>query len=82
MKSSNQKVSAIEPPGFSLDSEILVGLVTVPVLAGMLGVRALAKGLRDLGSLSEEIFRGDRLPILEFSEPSTAEPLSDTNYTD
>ena len=67
---------------FSLDAKILVGLATVPVLAGMVGVRALAEGLRELGSLSEEIFRGDRLPVLEFSNLPTAKPLSDTNDTD
>ncbi len=66
MESSNQ-ISTIEPSGFGLDPEILIGLAVLPVLAGMVGVRALAEGLRDLGSLSEEIFRGDRLPILEFS---------------
>ncbi|WP_073069867.1 hypothetical protein [Phormidesmis priestleyi] len=81
MESSDQKVSPIEPSSFGLDSEVLIGLVALPVLAGMVGVRALAEGLRELGSLSEEIFRGDRLPILEFNLP-TAERSSDTNYTD
>ncbi len=67
---------------FSIESKVLVGLTTLPVLAGMVGVRALSEGLRELGSLSEEIFRGDRLPILDFSTLPTANPLSDTNDTD
>lgn len=84
MKSSNQKASTtIEPSSFSptLNSEILVGLVTLPMLVGMVSVRAIAEGLRELGSLSEEIFRGDRLPLLEFSNLPTAK-RSDTSYTD
>ena len=84
MESANQKVSTIEPASLSStsDPKVLIGLVTLPVLIGMVGVRALAEGLRELGSLSEEIFRGDRLPLLEFSNSPTAKPPSDTSYTD
>ncbi|MCY7320509.1 MAG: hypothetical protein LH660_01570 [Phormidesmis sp. CAN_BIN36] len=83
MKSSNQKASTIEPSSFSptSDPKVLIGLITLPMLVGMVGVRAIAEGLRELGSLSEEIFRGDRLPLLEFSNLPTA-GRSDTSYTD
>jgi hypothetical protein len=56
-----------------IDPEILVGLAMVPMLMGMVGVRAIADGLQELGSLSEEIFRGDRLPVLDVSNSQTPE---------
>jgi hypothetical protein len=55
------------------DPEILVGLAMVPMLMGMVGVRAIADGLQELGALSEEIFRGDRLPVLDVSNSQTPE---------
>ncbi len=62
-----------------IDSEILVGLAVVPMLASMVGIRAIADGLQELGALSEEIFRGDRLPVLDFLDSQTAERFSNTN---
>lgn len=56
-----------------IDPEILVGLAVVPVLVSMVGVRAIVDGLQKLGSLSEEIFRGDQLPVLDFSTSQTPE---------
>lgn len=80
MESSDPKSSDPQTRLSSMiDPEILVGLAVVPVLVGMVGVRAIADGLRDLGSLSEEIFRGDRLPILDVSNSQLPERLSDTN---
>ncbi len=35
----------------------------------MLAFRSLTQSLIELGQASEEIFRGDRLPILNFPEP-------------
>jgi hypothetical protein len=46
-----------------------VSLATFPVLLGILAAHSLAENLRELGQASEEIFRGDRLPILNFPEP-------------
>ncbi len=82
MESSDPKSSPIDSQtrlNSVFDPEILVGLAVVPVLVGMVGVRAIVDGLQELGSLSEEIFRGDRLPILDFSTSQTPESLSDTN---
>lgn len=64
----------------------LLSAATVPLLAGLLAQRALAEGLRELGVLSEELFRGDRLPVLHFPESVPANPeasptLSDENST-
>ncbi|MCY7275413.1 MAG: hypothetical protein LH702_17165 [Phormidesmis sp. CAN_BIN44] len=80
MESSDQKSFPIESQtrlNSLIDPEILVGLAVVPVLMGMVGVRAIANGLQELGSLSEEIFRGDRLPVLDVSTSQTPESLSD-----
>lgn len=82
MESSDQKSFPIESQtrlNSLIDPEILVGLAVVPVLMGMVGVRAIANGLQELGSLSEEIFRGDRLPVLDVSTSQTPESLSDKN---
>lgn len=56
-------------------TEILVSLGTVPVLAILLGGRVLAALMQDLGEVSEELFRGDRLPILHI-------PMSDSKASD
>ncbi|MEM9003949.1 MAG: hypothetical protein AAGE59_10530 [Cyanobacteria bacterium P01_F01_bin.86] len=39
-------------------------MMTGPFLLGLVGVRAIAAGLTQLGLASEEVFRGERLPIL------------------
>ncbi|MEM1426188.1 MAG: hypothetical protein AAGF75_06510 [Cyanobacteria bacterium P01_H01_bin.130] len=44
-----------------------IGLVSLPVLIGLAGGRQAANGLNELGTWSEEVFRGDRLPLLPLS---------------
>lgn len=56
---------------FKLDPEVLLGLTALPVLVGITGASAIAASIHELGRMSEEIFRGDQLPILEFSDPAT-----------
>ena len=56
--SSNTSNSPISP-------ETLLGLATAPFLVGFLASRSLTQTLTDLGVASEEIFRGDRLPLLQ-----------------
>jgi 3-oxoacyl-ACP reductase-like protein len=51
-----------------LDPEIVLGVATAPVLVAIVGGLAIAKTIQELGEMSEELFRGDRLPILEFSD--------------
>ncbi|MDY6784620.1 MAG: hypothetical protein SW833_19095 [Cyanobacteriota bacterium] len=48
--------------------EILLSLATIPVLFGMVAMRSLGIRLQDISQASEEIFRGDRLPLLHFHE--------------
>ncbi len=50
---------------------VWVGLGTAPILMGLLGARAIAAAMQELGTASEEIFRGDRLPILKITPPES-----------
>ncbi len=48
-----------------------LSLSTAPLLLGILSEKALAQWLQTAGEASEEILRGDRLPILPFPHSST-----------
>jgi hypothetical protein len=52
---------------FKVPVDVLVSITTTPLLLSLLGGRVLTEILQDLGKASEEIFRGDRLPILNLS---------------
>ncbi|NEO26222.1 MAG: hypothetical protein F6K03_04830 [Kamptonema sp. SIO4C4] len=54
-----------------LPPEIWLSLLTPPVLGGICAIATVTQGLRDLGEVSEEVFRGDRLPLLPFPTPSS-----------
>ena len=62
-------------PSWKISSDIVLSLATGPVLLGLLGNKAINELLLEVGLSSEEIFRGDRLPMLNFpqnpSESST-----------
>jgi hypothetical protein len=53
-----------------LPTEILLSLSTVPLLIVLIGSRALATMVQEMGKTSEEVFRGDRLPVLKISPAS------------
>ncbi len=59
---------------FLMEAALGVGAGTL--LIGLAAGRSLAKMLQDVGSLSEELFRGDRLPILHVQSPNR-EQVSD-----
>lgn len=42
----------------------LLSSLTPPLLCGLIGCDALLVGLVQVGQASEEVFRGDRLPLL------------------
>jgi hypothetical protein len=52
-----------------LPASLWLSLATTPFLLGIVAVRSLTQSLIELGQASEEVFRGDRLPILNFPEP-------------
>lgn len=46
-----------------------ISLGAAPLLIALLGARAIATAMQEMGTASEEIFRGDRLPILKITPP-------------
>ncbi|MBF2025878.1 MAG: hypothetical protein IGS48_03810 [Oscillatoriales cyanobacterium C42_A2020_001] len=76
-------LSAQSQPQKQLDLlpiEILIGLTTAPLVAVLVGSKALAQAVNELGQLSEEVFRGDRLPLLKF--PTNSPPTLHTPEAD
>lgn len=69
------------PPSASfhlpISPEVLLSLATAPLLFGILATRALANVFQEAGQISEELFRGDRLPILNIPVASSSEEKHD-----
>ena len=57
-------------PQLSIAPEWLVGLATIPCLGGLVFARTAQNWLIQLGVASEEVFRGQRLPVLNVSMTS------------
>lgn len=56
-------------------TSLYLSLTTLPYLLGTLALKSLEAGLAALGEASEEVFRGDRLPLLDFPDlPEGGEP--------
>lgn len=53
--------------------EILLSLATGPFLLGLVTVRSCGSLLGELGQATEEVFRGERLPVLHFPHTKTEE---------
>ena len=60
-----------ENQGFSLPIQPTLSLLTLPFLGGLFLADTITNSSIEIGKLSEELFRGDRLPALPFPEPST-----------
>ncbi|MBD2086660.1 hypothetical protein [Coleofasciculus sp. FACHB-542] len=60
----NKKQPSTAENATSATPEILLSLATVPMLLGVLGIKAVSELLCAIGQNSEEVFRGDRLPVL------------------
>ncbi len=59
-------------------TSLVIAVTTIPVVGLILATRGLAKATLEVGQLSEELFRGDRLPILTFPlEPSNRSDMND-----
>ncbi|VXD20299.1 hypothetical protein [Planktothrix paucivesiculata] len=59
---------AKSPDPIAFPQEWLVSFATAPLLMAALGTKALHDFMLNLSTNSEEILRGDRLPILHFPE--------------
>ena len=55
---------ALPQPLTQTTLDVLVGATALPLLGGIVGARLLSQALTQLGQASEELFRGDRLPLL------------------
>ncbi|WP_233746116.1 hypothetical protein [Leptodesmis sichuanensis] len=72
MESPNAPSNQQPSPKMVVPVDLLISLTTVPLLVGLVGTKALTQVAQELGQLSEEVFRGDRLPLLKFpSQPSS-----------
>jgi hypothetical protein len=49
-------------------NQISLSFLTTPFVAGLMVFDSLCQGFQDLGELSQEMFRGDRLPVLHLTE--------------
>jgi hypothetical protein len=54
-----------------LPSELIIGVLVPPVLLGLLASRVLADAVTQVGLVSEQLYRGERLPTLNVSDPET-----------
>ncbi|MDY6937970.1 MAG: hypothetical protein SWY16_09905 [Cyanobacteriota bacterium] len=70
MSATDRKDSKSNTPN---PSSVVLGLATAPILAGLWGSQMLMAWMREVGQVSEEILRGDRLPILNFPETVSGE---------
>jgi hypothetical protein len=52
-----------------IPTDLLLSLVTGPWLLTLVISQALSQKAQDLGQLSEELLRGERLPPLSFPQP-------------
>lgn len=75
MQSSNELVPDSPQANLEVSAEILVSLATGPFLLALLGGKVLGQLMQELGQQSEELFRGDRLPLLNFPLPPTSSEL-------
>jgi hypothetical protein len=71
MPSENQdllKTQTPNSPKLPIPSDILLSLVTLPMLGGLVAAGAAAEFLASISIESEEVFRGSRLPVLNFPQ--------------
>jgi hypothetical protein len=65
---SSHSAQKIDLPAIDLTLPWLVSLATIPGLTAIIGAPALLRELQKLSVHSEEVFRGDRLPLLPFPD--------------
>ncbi|MEI6442931.1 MAG: hypothetical protein WCO29_07345 [Nostocales cyanobacterium ELA583] len=60
--------SGLNSIAFTTSLSCLLQVGTVSILALLMAQKATAEALISLGEASEELFRGDRLPVLNFPD--------------
>ncbi|MGE5660364.1 MAG: hypothetical protein ACM37W_27555 [Actinomycetota bacterium] len=72
MESSRQNLrdpQTPNSPNLKIAADLILSMTAVPLLLGLCAAKAGSQFLQTLGSDSEEVFRGDRLPLLNFPHP-------------
>jgi hypothetical protein len=72
---SPSRIAVVSPP-------LLVSLAVTPWLAAIVSAHAVSDAIEQLGLASEEIFRGDRLPVLHFPDRPSDAPTEPATLTD
>jgi hypothetical protein len=67
------KMTVTNLSGSPKPTEFLLSLAVGPLLLGVLATDAIFSWLQTTGINSEEVFRGERLPVLHFPESDTQE---------
>ncbi len=76
MTAANQKPSDNPPSNvdfFSIPQSFLLQIGTASMVLLLVTQKATVKALEAMGEASEELFRGDRLPILDFPDDNETE---------
>jgi len=60
--------AAVTASQLGIPTDFLLSIATGPLLLGILSLEAVFSWLQAAGVSSEEVFRGDRLPILHFPD--------------
>ncbi|MEQ8752263.1 MAG: hypothetical protein RID09_01940 [Coleofasciculus sp. G1-WW12-02] len=56
------------PESVKHSAELFLSLATGPMLVGVISLNRIGSWLQQVGEASEEVFRGERLPILPFPD--------------
>ena len=57
-----------------ISNSLLLSIATVPLIVSLNILDSLNQNLIELGQASEEVFRGSRLPMLNFSDAQGSNP--------
>jgi hypothetical protein len=79
LSSRPQETAGVKLLFFSIPNDLLLQLGTGSLLLGLIGSKAVAQTMQAIGQASEELFRGDRLPVLPFPETETDRNPTATN---
>jgi hypothetical protein len=60
------KTPMANPTPSLIPTDILLSLSVAPLLLGVVATEAVSSWLQSVGLSSEEVFRGERLPVLHF----------------
>lgn len=62
--------------------EMILAVSTLPAILSLLAMRTLADAAIGIGQASEEIFRGDRLPVLNIHSNNQSQDNSNLSDSD